>query len=199
MRRRSPSGRSRSCCALPVGDGRGVSSRPHAQICFLRRTMALRRPLICGPVIAGFICAPTVVRCCVRSVRRRRPVGPIACRAEAATFPLAQYRSRGLRVLAVAACDMPWQAVVRDRLTVRGSAPPRCRAQRQASGVAVARAEQLGRHLVSHRAAVAASRYRKRRHGPIVADSPRCRPRPIECGLRGSGSRTFAGALSGSR
>lgn len=31
MRRRSPSGRSRSCCALPVGDGRGVSSRPHAQ------------------------------------------------------------------------------------------------------------------------------------------------------------------------
>jgi hypothetical protein len=34
-----------------------------------------------------------------------------------------------------------------------------------ATAVAVARAEQLGRHLVSHRAAVAASRYRKRRHG----------------------------------
>jgi hypothetical protein len=56
-----------------------------------------------------------------------------------------------------------------------------------ATAVAVARAEQLGRHLVSHRAAVAASRYRKRRHGShcrgfavvsTTADRVRLAPRP---------------------
>ena len=138
---------------------------------------------------------------------------------------------------AVAACDMAWQAVVRDRLPHRRGAHPRtdrrpdpwvaverahshadplrmlvvaredgraavtaeplltpvlgvpasedivpgndterfnrsvgarrCRGTRStlaSTTVAVARAEQLGRHLVSHRTAVAASRQRKRRH-----------------------------------